>query len=55
MLQFVIGGSAGSSIMHSPQFMRSISTDMINGCSDVSAVQFNLNQTDWTDVFELER
>jgi hypothetical protein len=53
MLQLRIGGSAGSSIMSSPQFMRSISTGIINSCSDVSAVQFNLNQTGWTDVFGL--
>jgi len=53
MLQFTIGGSAGSSIMNSPEFMRSISTDIIDDCSDVSAVAFNLNQTDWTEVFGL--
>jgi hypothetical protein len=53
MLQLVIGGSAGSSIMSSPQFMRSISIDIINSCSDVSAVEFGLNGTGWSNVFGL--
>lgn len=53
LLSFVIGSSGGSSIMNSSRTMQSISSDIINHCSDVSAVEFIFNQSDWGEVFGL--
>jgi hypothetical protein len=48
-----LGGIAASGIMNSPQLMHSISSDIINACSSVSSVSFNVSETDWTAIYGL--
>lgn len=50
---FRLGGPAAESVMNSSQFLRSISTDLINSCESASLVHFNLDRTDWNVIYGL--
>jgi hypothetical protein len=50
---FNLDGRAMYDIMNSPQFLNSISTDIINNCTSASAVSFVGGQSDWIITFGL--
>jgi len=51
---FGMSGDAVSSVMGSPVFLNSLATEIINDCDTVSAVSFNLWQSDYIEVFGLK-
>lgn len=48
-----LDGSDAGYVMSSPQFMRIISTNLINECQGVGLVKFNRYYTDWSESFGL--
>lgn len=50
---FRLAGASAESVMNSPQFLTTLSNNIINGCGSVGAVSFNLSGTGLTRTFGL--
>jgi hypothetical protein len=50
---FYLAGEAAPDIMHSPQFMNTLSRDIIRNCRDASQIIFGVYRTDWSAVYGL--
>lgn len=46
-------GEAATDILYSPQMMRRLSQTIIGNCPSISAVSFQLDQTDWEVMYGL--
>lgn len=52
-LLLALGGSGQASILSSPQFMLSLSQEVIQYCSAISSVQFSSDSSGWHDIYGL--
>ena len=48
-------GTAAADILSSSQFMNTVSDQVITQCQPVSLVEFQMNDTDWSEVYGLVR
>lgn len=44
---FGIRGNGADAVMNSPKFLTALTREIVSGCSDVSAVSFNVSESDW--------
>ncbi|MBE7380476.1 MAG: hypothetical protein F6J95_003565 [Leptolyngbya sp. SIO1E4] len=48
-----LDGSATSDVLSSPQFMATVSSQIITQCQPVSLIEFQMNYTGWAEIYGL--
>ncbi|MGD1906565.1 MAG: SH3 domain-containing protein [Leptolyngbyaceae cyanobacterium] len=52
-LLFFLGGPGQASVLSSPQFMLSLSQEVIDDCGSISSVRFGSDSSGWHDIYGL--